>query len=94
VLRSEAYLAAAEGRWAQAQPAFARLQEEVQRHGRRWSAAWAAREWAEALLSLGEPGDREQALALLERSAAVFAATGAPCFAEETRRRVAGLAGQ
>jgi hypothetical protein len=58
----------------------------------RWYAARFLREWAEALLERGEPGDHEQALSLLGQAAAEFEAIGAPLYAEQAKRRMNELA--
>ena len=90
--RAEAHLAAAEGRWPAALTAFEGLVGECRRIGARWYAAWFTREWVEALLARGEPGDRAQALSLLGLAAAEFEAIGAPYYAEQANRRMDELA--
>jgi eukaryotic-like serine/threonine-protein kinase len=90
--RAEAHLAAAEGRWPAALAAFESLATESGRLGARWYRAWIVREWAEALLARGEPGDPEQALSLLGQAAAEFQAIGAPFYAERATRRMDELA--
>jgi tetratricopeptide (TPR) repeat protein len=92
LLRAEAHLAAAEGRWPEALAALERVTAESHRIGARWYAAWASREWAEALLVRGEPGARAQALSLLGQAAAEFDAMGAPHYAEKAKRRMDELA--
>jgi hypothetical protein len=92
LLRAEAHLAAAEGRWPAALAAFEGVAGKARRLGARWYAASFMGEWAEALLARGEPGDREQALSLLGQAAAEFDAIGAPYYAEQAKRRMADLA--
>jgi len=90
--RAEAHLAAAEGRWPAAQAAFEGVTGGFRRMGARWHAARTIREWAEALLARGEPGDREQAMSLLGQAAAEFDAMGAPFYAEQAKRRMGEMA--
>jgi tetratricopeptide (TPR) repeat protein len=90
--RAEAHLAAAEGHWPAALAAFEGVAGEARRVGARWYAARSMREWAEALLARGEPGDRDQALSLLGQAAAEFDAIGAPFYAEQAKRRMDELA--
>ncbi len=86
--RAEAHLAAAEGRWPAALEAFESLVGEYRRAGARWRVARTVREWAQALLARGGPGDREQAHSLLAEAATEFEAVGAPYYAEQARRRM------
>jgi tetratricopeptide (TPR) repeat protein len=88
---TEPFLAAAEGRWPEALAAFERATAECRRFGVRWWLGRMLCEWAEALLARGEPGDREPALSLLGQAAAEFEAIGAPYYAEQAKRRMAGL---
>jgi tetratricopeptide (TPR) repeat protein len=89
---AEALLAAAEERWPEALAAFEGVAAEGRRLGIHWYTAWIEREWAEALLARGEPGDREQALSLLGQAAAEFEEIGAPFYAEQAKRRMDELA--
>jgi tetratricopeptide (TPR) repeat protein len=92
--RAEAHLATAEGHWPEALAAFEGLVGECRQIGLRWHAAWLVREWVEALLARGEPGDREQALSLLSQAAVEFEAMGAPYYAEQAKRRIDELSRQ
>ncbi len=88
LLRAEAFLAFAEGRWPTALAAFESLAGKCRLHGMRWYVARTQRELAEALMTRGEPGDRESAVALLDAAAEEFDATGAPFYAEQARRSI------
>jgi hypothetical protein len=92
--RAEAHLAAAEKRWPEAFAAFEATVAEGRRMGIHWHTAWFMREWAEALLARGEPGDLEQALSMLGQVAAEFDAIGAPNYAEQAKQRMGELARQ
>ena len=79
-------------RWPAALAAFEGATGEYRRIGARWYAAQYMREWVEAFLARGEPGNREQALFLLSQAAAEFDAMGAPFYAEQAKRRMNELA--
>jgi tetratricopeptide (TPR) repeat protein len=88
---SEAELAMAEGRWPEALAAYQSAADVMRRRGLRWFRARTLCEWAGAHLARGEPGDRQQAEALLREAEAEFAAMGAPIYGAQVRKQLAEL---
>ena len=80
-LIAERLLAVAERDWSEAWEAFEDFMRMVEKSGMRWFRAQALREWAEAHLARGEPGDAEQAKELLIEAQAEFEDMGAPYYA-------------
>ena len=59
--------------------------------GPRWYRAPTLREWAEAHLARGEPGDRERAIERLRESLALFETMNVPKYAASVRQRLQEL---
>jgi tetratricopeptide (TPR) repeat protein len=82
---AEAHLAVAEGEWSQAWDNFDSTATSWARIGYRWYRARALREWAEAHLTCGKPGDRERARELLREAEAEFENMGVSYYAAQAR---------
>ena len=94
---TEAHLAVAKARWAQALAAFERAVDALGQRKWRWRRARTLVDWAEAYLARGESGDRERAEELLREAEAEFEAMGAHGYVERVKERLeeldAGLLG-
>ncbi len=90
-LIAERRLAVAERDWPKAWTAFEEFMERIEKSGFRWFRAQALREWAEAHLTRGEPGDEERARELLLESQAEFEEMGAPIYAAQAKEILSGL---
>jgi tetratricopeptide (TPR) repeat protein len=90
-LIAERRLAVAERNWPEAWEAFEEFMRMVEKSGMRWYRAQALREWAEAHLAHGEPGDEERARELLLESQAEFEDMGAPIYAAQVKEVLSGL---
>jgi tetratricopeptide (TPR) repeat protein len=88
---AEAHLAVAQGDWTQAWASFESTVGSWARIGYRWYRAGALREWAEAHLVRGRPGDRERARDLLCEAAAEFEAMGVSKYAKRVKERLERL---
>jgi tetratricopeptide (TPR) repeat protein/predicted Ser/Thr protein kinase len=91
LLWAEAHLAVAEGRWSEAWSTFEALADGIGRAGSRWYRARVLREWAEAHLRCGEPGDLERARALFGEAKVEFEDMGALPYAAQIEEKLRDL---
>jgi tetratricopeptide (TPR) repeat protein len=87
----EAFIARAEGRWAEALDAIEASAATHERLGDRWHWARTLLDWAEIHEARGEPGDRERARELLRQSQAAFDGMGVPVYAAVAGERLEAL---
>jgi hypothetical protein len=90
-LFAETRLAVAERNWPEAWSAFESFMTMAEKSGLRWHRAQALREWGEAHLARGEPGDEEQARELLLEAQAEFEDMGAPYYVAQVKEILSGL---
>ncbi|MFQ5943100.1 MAG: serine/threonine-protein kinase PknK [Anaerolineales bacterium] len=87
----QANVLAAEGRWDDAFETFKETDAKLAEAGIRTSRATALRDWAEAHLARGEPGDTEQAKELLGEALTEYEEMGAIGWIERVQARLAEL---
>jgi tetratricopeptide (TPR) repeat protein len=85
---SEANVLAAEGRWEQAFRTFEQAAADISEVGFRTTHATTLRDWAEAHLARGEPGDTEQATELLGEALTEYEEMGATGWVERVQARL------
>jgi tetratricopeptide (TPR) repeat protein len=88
---AEARLAVAERNWPAAMSAFETATKIEAQMELRWYQAHTLREWAEAHLARGEPGDFEQALRKLRQALAAFEEMGVSYYITLVRDRLQSL---
>ena len=94
LLWSEARMAAAERRWAEALAALEALAESCAQGGMRWEQARTLVDWAAALSSRGGAADIRRARSLLQESHDMFHEMGLSRYAELVQERLASLPGR
>jgi hypothetical protein len=92
-LWSEARMAAAERRWAEALAALETLAESCAQGGMRWEQARTLVDWAAAHMARGKASDLGQARSLLEESRALFQEMGISRYAALVQERLGKLPG-
>jgi tetratricopeptide (TPR) repeat protein len=88
---AEARRSVAERRWSSAFDAFEAACARSARHNIRWQRAQILREWAEAHVARGEPGDGERARALLREAQTEFENMNVPKYAALVSQRLQEL---
>lgn len=89
--RAQAHLAWAEGDWLRAWETLEEIGQMLEKIGFRWFLGCFWREWAEAYLARGEPGDNFHARRLLERALDLYQSCGMTGHIGRTQARLAEI---